>query len=293
MHKDCFTCDKKQVEKLSQILKLSNNQELVLKAMVEDYLSKCDMTKTNPEVMGEIWSMLMKKLNMDNPYGEIKEYYNKLVMDMIPELRKMIKESDNPLDTALKLSITGNLIDFGAKHEFNGEILRDMLMKIDTTVLAIDDSLEMLEKIKNARTLLYLGDNCGEIVLDKLFIEEIKKANKDILVYYGVRGKSIVNDVTLEDAEKVSMKETAGVISNGDGSMGTVLNKTSPEFRQIFNEADMVIAKGQGNYESLFGEERDNMFFMFMAKCQLMAEPLSVDTMRIVCLKNRKMVVKK
>lgn len=291
MHKDCFNCDKKQVEKLSQILKLSINQELELKVMVGDYLSKCDMTKTNPQVMGEIWSMLMKKLNMDNPYGEIKEYYNKLLMDMIPELRKMIKESSKPLDTALKLSITGNLIDFGAKHEFNGDILRDMLMKIDTTVLAIDDSLEMLEKIKNARTLLYLGDNCGEIVLDKLFIEEIKKANKDILVYYGVRGKSIVNDVTIEDAEKVSMKEIARVISNGDGSMGTVLNKTSPEFRQIFSKTDIVIAKGQGNYESLFGEERDNMFFMFMAKCQLMAEPLNIDTMRIVCIKNKKMVV--
>lgn len=141
--------------------------------------------------------------------------------------------------------------------------------------------------MKSAKSILYLGDNCGEIVLDKIFIELLSKEYPTCKVYYGVRGKPIVNDVTIEDALEVKMNEVATVISNGDGALGTVLKNTSTQFKQVFQQVDIVICKGQGNYEGLLGINKENVFFLFMAKCELVAKPVGVKTMSIVCMKNR------
>ena len=137
------------------------------------------------------------------------------------------------------------------KHKFDLNTLMDKLHKIKSDNLAVDDSRKLFDDISEAHTLLYLGDNCGEIVLDKIFIEELKAHYNNLKVYYGVRGQAIVNDVTIDDASDVNMSESAEVISNGDISLGTVIEKTSSEFQKVFNDADVVICKGQGNYEGL------------------------------------------
>lgn len=289
MHKECETCDLKQIDKISSLLQLDTKEEDILKHKVKDYFKTVDMTKTNPEVMGEIWSVVAETIGTDNPYHEVKEYYNKELMNRYDEIKKMIKDSDDSLMTALKTAIAGNLIDFAAKHKFNIKTLMDNLHKIKSDNLAVDDSRKLFDDISKAHTILYLGDNCGEIVLDKIFIEELKEHYNSLKVYYGVRGQAIVNYVTLDDAADVNMSEAAEVISNGDISLGTVLEKTSSEFKRVFDEADVVICKGQGNYEGLINCSRDNVYFLFMAKCNIVADPLSVDTMSIVAL-NKKQV---
>ena len=124
--------------------------------------------------------------------------------------------------------------------------------------------------------------------VDKIFIDEIKKHNQKLKVFYGVRGKPIVNDVTIEDAEMIKMNESAEVVSNGDGGLGTVLKNSSQELKKIYDAANIVICKGQGNYERLLESAKDNLYFLFMAKCEIVADPLNIDNMSIVCMKNRK-----
>jgi len=159
-------------------------------------------------------------------------------------------------------------------------------MNINAISLVVDHSESLYQRLKTARSLMYLGDNCGEICLDKLFIKYIKKEFPNIKIYFGVRGQAIVNDVTLEDAQMVAMEEVAEVIENGDSSLGTVIERVSDEFREKFYNADVVIAKGQGNYESLSEIDRNNVFHLFMAKCNPVSNSLGVKTLSIVCVEN-------
>lgn len=287
MKENCKKCDINQMKKVCSILSLGNDKEKELKERVEHYLENVDMNKCNPEVMGEIWKVMSQTVSNFNPYVKIKEYYNNEVMKLMPNIVQIISNEKNRLKTALKIAICGNLIDFAAKHEFNMDILLKNIEDVSCKKLAIDDSREMFKKLKQSKNLLYLGDNCGEIVLDKVFIDEIKKNNPKLKVFYGVRGKPIVNDVTLDDAEMVHMNESAEVISNGDGALGTVLKNCSEEFNKIFNDSDIVICKGQGNYESLLTSNKEHLYFLFMAKCENITSPLGIDKLSIVCMKNR------
>ncbi len=285
MHQECFHCDINQMKKISRFMQLDQAAENRLIKLTDDYLKTCDMTKTNPEIMGEIWAVIKNVLGTDNPYKEIKSYYNQLVLSMSDLIDDLIHGRSNHLVCGLKLAIAGNLIDFAAKHKFDENSFKETIENISGTELAIDHSAQLFDVLKDSRTLLYLGDNCGEIVLDKHFILLLKEYYPNLQVFYGVRGKPIVNDVTIEDAREVCMEEAATVISNGDGSLGTVLHRTSTEFQEIFTTADVVICKGQGNYEGLADCRRENVFFLFMAKCSLVAAPLGIDRMSIVCMK--------
>lgn len=285
MHYECFGCDIRQMKKISAFLHLSIEKEAQLTMLADNYLQACDMTKTNPEIMQEIWSLIKDVIGTDNPYQEIKAYYNQLVLSMSDSLYAKIRKSDHPLEDALKLAIAGNLIDFAAKHTFDERTFEETVRHLSETQLAINHSNKLFHAIENSRTLLYLGDNCGEIVLDKLFIVLLKEYYPHLQVFYGVRGKPIVNDVTVEDAKQVQMHEAAEVLSNGDGALGTVLHRTSAKFQACFQNADTVLCKGQGNYEGLSNCHRKNLFFLFMAKCDLIAKPLGVDKMSIVCIR--------
>lgn len=285
MHKQCFECDKKQVNKIKKILSLNKVEETELGDIVERYLEAIDINKTNPEVMGEIWNLISDYTGNNNPYKEIKSYYNQAVLMVKDEVEEIICSSDDPYYTAIKIAIIGNLIDFSANHQFDLEILKSMINDILNKELSINDINQLKVDLSIAKTVLYIGDNCGEIVLDKIFIKLLKKLYPEIHFYFGVRGQPIINDVTIDDALEVNMEEVADIISNGDGSLGTVLNKTSKEFKDRFKEVDVVICKGQGNYEGLISETRKNLYFMFMAKCDIIAKPLGLEMLSIVCMK--------
>ncbi|MEG0593388.1 MAG: ARMT1-like domain-containing protein, partial [Coprobacillus sp.] len=277
MHQQCFECDRKQVNKIKQILSISEKQEKELEVIVNNYIKTVDMNKTNPEVMGEIWKLISNYTSNNNPYKEVKSYYNQEVLKVKDEIQNIIYSSNDIYYTAIKIAVVGNLIDFSANHQFDMNILKSMIYDILNKELSIDDSAQLKESLSTAKSVLYIGDNCGEIVLDKMFIEVIKKIYPQIDFYYGIRGQPIINDVTIDDATEVNMHEIAEVISNGDGSLGTVLEKTSHKFQEVFKKVDLVICKGQGNYEGLISETRNNLYFMFMAKCNIIAKPLGLE----------------
>lgn len=284
---DCILCNLKQVLTVTELINLESADKEVIMRKTLGYLESTNYNRSNPEVIKGTWDIITEHIKDKNPYQGIKRYYNTELSKLSEKIRNIIAQSPNKFDTALKIAITANLIDFAASHSFDEAMLLKKITNANEQCLAIDDSNILYERLKTAGTLLYLGDNCGEIVLDKIFIEQLRKEFPNINVYFGVRGEPIVNDVTVEDAAMIQMQEVSEVISNGDGSLGTVIEKTSPAFKEIFYKADVIIAKGQGNFESLSEARRGNIFFLFMAKCDAVASLLHIPKLSIICAENK------
>jgi uncharacterized protein with ATP-grasp and redox domains len=227
------------------------------------FLSKADYQQSPPVLGREIHRMIRQELNNPDPYREIKDKYNRLILDMYSDLEKMVITAKDPFDTAMRLAIAGNVIDFGSQHQLD---VLETINRVIKAHIAIDDSQKLKENLKSAKSLLYIGDNCGEIVLDKLFIEHIKVAK----IYFAVRSGPVINDITIDDALRVGMDKISKIITTGDNAPGAVWESTSNEFKEVFNKADVIISKGQGNLEGLI-DVPGNIYFLFVSKCDLIA----------------------
>ncbi len=236
--------------------------------MVNLYTNKWESLKS-PEFARELHSLLKSYTHNPDPYIREKRENNDQAISMLPELDFLITQSDNPFKTALRLAIAGNIIDFAANDNFDLLATIEMALKSD---FAIDHSEQLKAKIEKAESILYLGDNAGEIVFDKLFIKEIKHPN----LTFAVRGAPVINDATMADAEYVGMKDVASVISNGYDAPSTILPKSDKVFQKYFREADLIISKGQGNLEGLFELSDNRIFYLLMVKCDVIGEFLKV-----------------
>ncbi len=283
---ECTNCIINQVNQVAKIKRLEKDEsfKLLKKSLIS--IENQDLSKSSPEVYGNVWKMITDYFNGEDIYKDIRADYNKKFMEFIPAIEKAIENNENPLKMALATAIQGNLLDLAITKSFSIDALIEAIEKIEHTPFALDDSDELLETIKNSKTILYVGDNCGEIVFDKLFIETIKKQYPNVEIFYVVRGKSAVNDVLKRDALQVGMDEFATIVENGDSSLGTVLDRCTDELNELYRDVDLVIAKGQGNYESLSETPRDNLYYLLLTKCHLIAEAFDVDKMSIVCAKS-------
>jgi uncharacterized protein with ATP-grasp and redox domains len=194
-----------------------------------------------------------------------------MMLELYPSLKEKVENSEDPFDTAIRFAIAGNVIDFGAKYQYN---LMENLNKIMGQDLAIDESKELRSDLEKANTLLYIGDNCGEIVLDKLFLESINVPQK----YFVVRESPVINDITPEDAEIAGMDQIATVITTGDNSPGAVWESCSYSFKDQFTQADVIISKGQGNLEGLIDIPHPHIYFLLVTKCELIAKRIGTQT---------------
>jgi uncharacterized protein with ATP-grasp and redox domains len=284
---DCMECNIKQLIKISNFVNASEAQQITASKKLFKMLSEVDFNKSNPEIMGESWKIIVDIYGNDNPYKEIKSFYNNLLLEVYDDIRSIIKESDNPFLTALKIAVIGNIIDFGARHTFSKEEVIKRIKNHQEMSFKKDDSKKFEQSILNAKTILYIGDNCGEIVLDKLFIETLCFLNKEVKVYFGVRGGAILNDVTVEDFNEVKMGEVATCVSSENAVPGTILKDSSKVFNDLFYNADVVIAKGQGNFESLSEVKRNGLYLLLMSKCNYVSSIIGVDTLDFVLIENR------
>lgn len=288
LHIECIPCLLDQCIKVSKLLKLNTETaNKMMKDVLIDLGTK-DFKNSPPFLSKSLWKVMSKYAGTYDIYKDIKEYYNKELIQMENEIKTIIKNSSNKLYTALKVAISGNIIDFGAKVEFNKNDILKKVREINKHELTIDNSTLLFDKLKDSNTLLYLGDNCGEIVFDKIFIEELKKNYPNLKIYFAIRGNPVLNDITIIDAEMVGMNEIVEVISNGDSAPGTIINDCSDEFRKIFFDSSVIISKGQGNYETLFETEKENIFFLFMTKCDYVANTLNVNKLNMLCVKHKK-----
>lgn len=266
----CFFCFTRAFEKLlakeNISLEAKNN---FTRGIVNLYANNWSTLKS-PEFAHDLHSLMKKYTNNPDPYISEKRENNDQAISLIPELDRLIRESNNSFNIALRLAIAGNIIDFAANDNFDLFATIEMALKSE---FSIDHSVQLKERIERAESILYLGDNAGEIVFDKLFIKKIRHHN----LTFAVRGAPVINDATMEDAEYVGMKDVANVISNGYDAPSTVLHKSDKQFQKYFREADLIISKGQGNLEGLFELSDDRIFYLLMVKCNVIGELLKVE----------------
>lgn len=276
----CFYCFAESFRKLieKENLPLEKRNQFT-REMAALYSSLGDQLSTT-EFSRTLHHLLRTYTSNQDPYKEAKKWSNDLVLSMYPTLRERVLKSDNPFNTALRLSIAGNILDYAIGDTFD---LDGNIEKVLNTHCAIDDSQTLKMALSKAETVLYLGDNAGEIVFDKLFIETIMHPN----LSYAVRGAPVINDVTMEDAKYVGMHQVADVISNGYDAPSTDLTHVSPDFLHVYNKADVIISKGQGNLEGLLGKTDKPVFFLLMVKCDKIAQELGVRRGDFVVKRNR------
>lgn len=267
MNTECQTCHKKTVEKLIQKHQPQQKAANLFRSEVNNLFEK---EYGNPVLATRIHRSARNILNQNSLYEEEKKVANAILLDSYKHWQNKVNADSNPFYTAAKLAVSGNIIDYGA-HSVP-ENIEEHVETLLNQALAIDHSWQLLLEINKANSILYLGDNAGEIVFDKLFIETTKHPN----VTYVVRGKPVINDVTFTDAEQVGINKLCKVISNGYDAPSTILNDCSNEFIEAYHSADLIISKGMGNFEGLMHEENSKIFFMLMAKCNPIAELLGV-----------------
>jgi len=238
-----------------------------------------EMVKTismhaTPAEMGmSVYRIVSEVTGVLDPYKEIKQKHIAETKAIYPELEKIVDESDDKLLTAIRIAIAGNVIDLGVKKTF--DIVEDVksILKQEFSVFDYDAFKAQLE---NSENILYIGDNVGESVFDKILIKELEKPVK-----YAVRSIPIINDVTMEDAIASGLDEVAELIDSGCESPGIILSQSTPEFLEIFNSSDLVISKGQGNFEGLSDCNRQ-VFFLLKTKCSIISKHIGVEDGSII-----------
>ena len=262
---ECIPCIINSYLKLVETSVIPEPQQEVILRQVLQYLSTVDYDQSPPMLGRTLQRMIRESLQDPDPYHQIKQHYNQKMMDLYSSFKEIVERSEDPFDTAMRLAIAGNVIDFGAKYQFD---IMDSINRVKEGELAIDDSSKLRHDLKHANTLLYIGDNCGEIVLDKLFLETVNVPQK----YFVVRESPVINDITLDDAKMTGMDKIARVLSTGDDSPGAVWESASKDFRDHFSNADVIISKGQGNLEGLIDVPHDHIYFLLVTKCDLIGE---------------------
>jgi len=265
---DCISCFVRQsLDSVRMVTADEAIHEQLLREVLRA-LGKMDLRQSPPAMGQHIHRLIRELTGQDDPYRKAKDRFNRLALDVYPKLKGRVDGSADPLDTAIRLAIAGNVIDMGVNNHLTDEHVHQ----------AIDHALEapfevdltgFAEVISRATDILYLADNAGEIVFDKLLIEQLPLEKVTVVV----KGSPIINDATTEDAEAAGLTELVEVIDNGSDAPGTILDDCSDVFRQRFDKVGLVIAKGQGNYETLSDVNKD-IFFILKAKCPVIARDL-------------------
>lgn len=270
MNIECYFCHQKTVQKLVE--KFNPSPEVAEEFVYAVHQLLGDKrTVNNPELACHIHRAARTILQVDDLYAEEKLKANQLLLSQYDYWRALIDRSEDPFAVAAKLAVIGNIIDYGA-HSVGADIVVQIqdLLKSD---LAIDHTAALKTALAKAEKVVYLGDNAGEIFFDRLFLETIKHPN----VYFVTRGYPVINDITRADARMMELERWTTVIDNGSDAPSTLLKSCSEEFLEVYRNADLIISKGQGNFEGLMNEKHPNTFFMLIAKCEPIARMLDVE----------------
>jgi uncharacterized protein with ATP-grasp and redox domains len=233
---------------------------------------------TPPEIAQQVYRIVYEITGNNDPYLKAKKIANKSAMFLYPRMKGILDYSNDTIETACKLAIAGNAIDLGAQAEYGSiySIIEDSIgYQLDQEYYR-----QFKECVEQASLILYLADNAGEIVFDRILIEQLLQIKKSKIVFV-VRAKPIINDATLDDALQVGLNKVATIISNGSNAPATILSQCSSEMLGYYQAADLIISKGQGNYESL-SDRPGNIFFLFKVKCPVIARDSGYDLESLV-----------
>lgn len=239
-------------------------------------IGNADISMSAPELVEQI-NGYKRLFGESVDFTEIKSYFNNLLIFFEKEIEAKIDMSENPLKTAVQYAMAGNFIDFGAMENVQEDKLKERLNNAQNIEIDGSEFEQFESEIKNSENIVYLTDNCGEIVLDKLLIKQILKTNRNVKIHVIVRGSPVLNDCTIDDAIQVGLDKLVTVIDNGAAIAGTVIDKISSKAKAIIDNADLIISKGQGNFESLHHCGK-NIYYLFLCKCKLFADRFGVET---------------
>ncbi len=263
----CMAC---MVEKQEKLIRPFGDEDRKSEYMhkVLEILCEHGRSESSPWLAEQIERLYESFWEESVDYTSAKQKYNRLLLGREGEIRRRIRESKEPVKECVKYVCAANYIDFSAVENVNQQTFEALLTKAGSEKVSEKEYREFTQDLEHAETLAYLVDNCGEIVLDKVFIKVLKEKYPHLRITAIVRGRDVLNDATMDDARETGLTEVVPCIGNGSGAPGTVLNRLSVEAGRIITEADVVIAKGQGNFESLFGEGL-NPYYLFLCKCEL------------------------
>lgn len=285
----CISCILSKQEKLIRSFPNESRKSEYINKVLE-ILYKHGQTESSPWLAEKINHLYEAFWGEGEDYTVIKHEYNQLLLSKEDEIAALIRSSEDCIKECIKYVSAGNYIDFSAVKDVNEQTFNELLEKVSKENIHETEYSHFKRDLEQARTLVYLIDNCGEIVLDKLFIQCIKEAYPDLQITAIVRGENAMNDATMEDAREVGLTDVVTCIGNGNGAPGTVIKRLSEEAKQCVLGADIIISKGQGNFESLFGEGL-NPYYIFLCKCELFVYRFKLNQYESVFVKEERISV--
>jgi uncharacterized protein with ATP-grasp and redox domains len=270
---DCYPCFLRQALHAARMAGADEHQQRAVLDLVLDLLRQVELSSTPPEIGDQVHRLVRQEVGDGDPYRAIKEASTQYAQSLYPRMKALLVEADDPLDVAVRLGIAGNIMDAAPDREYD---LWDTVERMLVQPLAIDDggafreALARVDQGVGTTPVLYLADNAGETVFDRVLIEAL-----DTPVAYAVKGGPTLNDATREDALVAGVDQVAEVVSTGSDAPGTLLDRCSDEFRRLYDQAALVIAKGQANYETL-SKAGPKVFCLLQTKCPVIARDVGV-----------------
>ena len=279
---DCVPCFVRQA---LQAARFVTDDVEIHERVVRDVLltaSEMDLSTSPPVMAQHIQRRIRELTGCRDPYREVKQQFNQYALDLLPDLRRRAEQCDDPWEAAIRVAIAGNIIDFGPAAEVTEARVQTAIDESFTMEIDRNQVEAFRSSVEQASTILYLADNAGEIVFDRLLLELIP-AEKVVVV---VKGGPILNDATRDDAEMAGITEYMEVIDTGSDAPGTILSDCSREFVDRFQAADLIVSKGQANYETLSDVDAE-IFFLLKAKCPVIARDMGYDVGDLVVMRGQ------
>lgn len=276
----CVACIINQSAKVSQAIDADENLTKILTSTVEELSKNFSFDENPPEIASYVYEKMAELANKTDLYDEVKELSTQKALSFVPLLKGKLEATSNKLLTATKIAVAGNVIDLAAAVEF---CLDEELDKIFHTDFSHNDMDILEENLQSAKDVVVLGDNVGEHIFDYMFIETLQKLYPSVSFTYMVRGNPIINDVTIKEATEYGFDSLCNLVDSGVNTPGFTYNRANKKSQKLFDEADLVISKGMGNYECLTPSHREKICFLLKVKCGVVAASLDKEVGDIIC----------
>jgi uncharacterized protein with ATP-grasp and redox domains len=277
---ECLPCFFSQVERTLRHAGVNGDQGRRALRQAGRIIEEASLDQAPARITTLIHRLLRDELRID-PYRSQKDQSTLSALAMLPALRERVRAASDHLEAGVRAAIAGNVIDFGIYDSFDLGRSVDESFRLPLPAVALSS---FAAAVRSARRILYLCDNAGEIVFDRILLELLRDAGRDVIAV--VKGSPVINDATREDAARAGLMGSVPVIDNGNDGIGTLLERCSPEFREAYGSADLIVSKGQANYETLASERDERTFFLFKVKCPVVAKALGRPEGDIVLMRS-------
>ena len=280
---ECLTCLLNQSLRVAKNLNLDEATSTKMLAIASASIANYGEISP-PVAAADLYPKLGGLIANDDVYKELKALSTQEALKLLPDVKQRVKEHSEPLKGALKASVAGNVIDFATPNHFD---LSREFEKVFQTAFGIDDEALFLKRLSEVDSLMIVGDNVGEHVFDKLLLEALAQSYPKLELYYAVRGKPIINDVTVYEAKEIGIDKVAHLVDSGVDTPGLAYAHATDEFMTLYKRMDLIIAKGMGNYECLEGVADRRIFHLFKVKCDVVSQDVGAPLGALVFMQNR------